>query len=162
MKKICIPPILIAFIISSCNTPKPEVLTEGQKLTIIEEIKSIQSKTEEAIINKDVDAVFSSMDPDNFLGFINNGRISEDYNSLVSGFRKGYANFDTVKFNSFNKKFTVLSSSLVLSTSSFTEDITTMDGNTMSIKGAVTSLAQKTDDTWHVVHVHQSYFPVEN
>lgn len=162
MKKTILPLLLMAVIIGSCNSTKPETLTEEQKLAIIEEVKIVDAAIAEAIINKDADATFSSMDPDNFLRFIDNGRVMEDYNSTVSGFRESYAGLDSVSLEFTDRKYTVLSPTLVLSTSRFTEDATTMDGNTISLKGAVTGVMQKRGDTWQLIHAHQSYYPVQN
>lgn len=162
MKKIFIPLILICLIISSCNTPKSEVLTEEKKLAIIEELTIINEKITEALINKDAEAGFSYMDADNFLRFIDNGRIMEDYNITISNFKGLYSGLNTLKLFPADIRFTVLSESSALMTYNFSEEIVTTDGNEMKMQGAMTGVFQKINENWRMVHVHQSYYPVGN
>lgn len=162
MKKIFIPLILICLTISSCITPKSEVLTEEKKLAIIEELKIINEKVFEAFTNKDVEAAFSYMDADNFLRFIDNGRIMEDYNKVFSNFKGAYSGFNTSNFYPSDIRITVLSESSALMTNNVSQEIVTTDGHEMKIHGAMTTVFQKINENWRIVHVHQSYNTVKN
>lgn len=162
MKKLFLPQVILAIILTGCNTSQSDALTEDQKLSIIKELEVIDHKTTEAIINKDAEAAFSYFAADNFLRFIDNGRIMEDYNSTVSSSKENFSGFKTVNLVTSDSKFTVLSQTTALLTYNFSEGVTTMDDNTMHVKGAMTVVFQKKDDKWLIVHVHQSYNPVEN
>lgn len=162
MKALLVTMTLVAVMMTGCSTPESDALTEDQKLVIIKDLEVIGAKTTEALNNKDADAAFSYFAADNFLRFIDNGRIMEDYKSTVSTSKKSFSRFNTVNLVTSDSKITVLSPTTALQTYNLSEEVTTMDGDTMRIKGAITTVFQKKDDTWLIVHVHQSYFPVEN
>ncbi|MDX9930808.1 MAG: nuclear transport factor 2 family protein [Bacteroidales bacterium] len=162
MKKIILPLILLAVTLCGCNNTDPGLLTEEQKQAIISETEVIDAAIADRLINKDAAGAFSYFSEDNFLGFIDNGHLMTDLNSTVSAFTESFARLETVKLEFPERQYSVLSPTLVLSTSSFTEEAVTVNGDTLNLKGAMTGLFQKDADTWKIIHVHQSYFPVNN
>ncbi|MFO7575943.1 MAG: nuclear transport factor 2 family protein [Bacteroidales bacterium] len=162
MKALLVTMTLVAVMMTGCNTPEPDALTEDQKLEIIQELESIQTKISEAIQKKDFDAIFANFAADNFLRFIDNGIIEEDYNNWVSTYKNNLSGLNTISFVSSDMKTTVLSSTTALQTFNFSEELTTIDGVTMRFKGAVTTVYQKKDEIWLIVHLNQSYYPVED
>jgi len=162
MKALLVTMTLVAGMLTGCSTTESDALTEDQKLAIIKELEVVDAKTTEALNNKEADAAFSYFAADNFLRFIDNGRIMEDYNSTVSTFKESFSHLNTVNLVTSDSKITVLSPTTALQTYNLSEEVTTMGGDTMRIKGAITGVFQKIDDRWLMVHVHQSYFPVEN
>jgi len=160
MKKIILSLILLAAVAGSCNETESTILTEEQKQSIIAETEAVDAIISDRLINRDAAGAFAHFSRDNFLRFIDNGHVMTDINSTVTVSTENFAHFDTVRLEFADRQYSVLSPTLVLSTSSFTEEVVTLDGDTMNLKGAMTTLFQKRDDAWQVLHVHQSYFPI--
>ncbi|NLE36172.1 MAG: nuclear transport factor 2 family protein [Bacteroidales bacterium] len=160
MKKTVVFLILLAVVSSSCNNTEPAMLTEEQKQAIINEIEVVDAAIADRLNNRDAAGAFGYFSENNFLKFIDNGQLKTDLNSVTSNFAEGFANFESVKLLFADRQYSVLTSNLVLSTASFTEEIITFSRDTLNFNGAMTTLFQKSDDSWQVLHVHQSYFPV--
>lgn len=162
MKKIVFTLILLAVVASSCNKTESAILSEEQKQSIIAEIEAVDAAISDHLNSRNAAGAFSKFSEDNFLRFIDNGYVMTDLNSIVSVFTERFARFNSLSLQFADRQYSVLSPTLVLSTSSFTEEVVTLDGDTMNLKGAMTTLFHKGDDAWQVLHVHQSYFPVNN
>ena len=160
MKKNILPLILLAVILGSCNN-ETGLLTDEQKEAIISETMAFDIALTDRLVNKDAADAFGYFSENNFLRFIDNGHMKKDLNSIISDFTERFARFESVKLEFADRQYTVLSPTLVFSTSSFTEEVITVNGDTLNLKGAMTGLLQKEADSWKLLHVHQSYFPVD-
>lgn len=160
MKKIILPFILLAVISGSCSNPDTATLSEAQKQAIIAELEAVDAEIDVRLNNRDAAGAFANFSEDNFLRFIDNGHLMTDLKSTVAEFAERFSRFESVKLEFTDRQYSILSPTLVLSTSSFLEEVVTINGDTINFNGAMTILSQKADDSWEVLHVHQSYFPV--
>ena len=165
MKTILFSLVCMVIFLTSCNTRQDmlqqEVMTEDQKQAVVEEMKGMVASIVEGINKRDADLVFKDMNGMNFYGFINNGELLTNYDSTYQIFKNSYSNIKMANIVITDESYTVFSPDLALHTASFIEDFTFMNDYTGRIKGAWSSLFQKVDQEWKLVHVHQSYFPAD-
>lgn len=160
MKKTFVFLILLVVVSSSCNKTEPAMLTEEQKQVIINEVEVVDTAIADRLNNKDAESAFGYFNENNFLKFIDNGHLMTDLNSVTSVFAERFAKFESVELLFADRQYSVLTSTLVLSTASFKEQVISYDRDTINLNGAITTLFQKSDDSWQILHIHQSYFPV--
>ena len=164
MKKVYYYLLLIMIALGSCKDTdqlkQSEVLTTKKEQAVIKEIKSIMNTTIKGFNTLNVDSVFKDMNSMGFSRFINNGIILDNYDSTYMTVKKIYSKLKTLNVVVSDESYTVLSLNSVLFSASFKEDLIDNNNRMTSNQGAMTFVFKRIDNNWKMIHVHQSFFPI--
>jgi tetratricopeptide (TPR) repeat protein len=135
--------------------------TLAADMVVIGEVQEIMKNIKKGLSDLDADVVFKNADKEHFWRFVSNGKVSDDFNATLTGFKEIYSNYKNARIVFTDEGYRVLSPTTVLFTGNFSEEATDTKGGQFKIQGAMTVIFLKAGGHWNMSYAHQSYFPVQ-
>ncbi len=158
--------LFLAIAIISCNkrveAPSQEVMEQEQNRQISMLLAKTIHTTIEGMNILEIDSIFKNISRENFVGFTGNGMALNSYEETYSILKYMYGQMESYTISCFDEKYIILSETAAMYKANYNEELVGKSNILHHSKGVLTVVFQNNADSWEIVYIHTSSYPIRN
>lgn len=157
--------LLCASLLLSCgqsaDTAHRDILEAGEEDQIKKEIRAHMEVVMDGLLTNDPEKLFRDFWRSDSVSFYLNGMEMKGYDQIIDGFSQGMTTRKNTAIELTDESVMVLGRNAAMHLTGFTNEMIMTNDSVVKVAGYWSAVFKRINGEWKVVHVHESFNPVE-